>query len=185
MQPNHESSKVRFSELLSQVLPKMDKEMLDKVGFIAIDVSSSMRDIINREDIKKLLKSFVLAFDRIPILGVDTSIVERLQLSNGAINKLDSFQYNGGTDIPLALSEQNIRKGILLTDEDGWKQFSSNMRPKITYMIKSGSISVILSKQGKSMIIEKDLSREFGSLDVTSISKIIKGHIATQNTMLY
>ncbi|WP_448957505.1 hypothetical protein [Klebsiella michiganensis] len=105
---------------INTITPFLGKEGMH--GILLIDVSSSMRDIINNDDFNNLLTTLTdIKFLNAAL--IDTSITDFFNV--GEIEgKIRSAQYNKGTDLNNALAHlpENYNRITLLTDSEGKDQ---------------------------------------------------------------
>ena len=125
-----------FKQLLLESLPKstVKKEVRERLkemqfNLIAVDISGSMENLLDEESIVKILQIITYFSPSAKLLAIDTAVKKEWVEAKTGLQELLGLARNGGTDLPKALSNFDLERSIILTDDDGWNQLSNMRNP--------------------------------------------------------
>lgn len=125
-----------FKQLLLESLPKSTvkrevKEPLKEMQFdlIAVDISGSMKNSLYEESIVKILQMITCFSPSAKLLAIDTAVKKEWVKAETGLQELLGLARNGGTYLPKALSNFDLERSVILTDDDGWNQLSNMRNP--------------------------------------------------------
>lgn len=121
---------------LNGLLGAFDGNQFD---LICVDVSGSMKEPLEEEMILQLLHMLVHCSRSARLVAVDRTVREEWDYAESGLPKLLKLSRNGGTDISMALSEYDLKRALVLTDSEGFRQLSS----------KSQQIHLVIEVQTK------------------------------------
>jgi hypothetical protein len=137
--PGQQNELATFQELIRKALPPPPPvkttpgRMFD---LIAVDISGSMADRLKRAEALETLRWAVYSCPGARLLAVDTEVRVRLSASDEALRQLLALPRNRGTNLPQALSKEDYRRALVITDQDGWHQLErSGLKPKMALIL--------------------------------------------------
>lgn len=105
---------------------------------IIIDVSGSMSNYFSSEPIVNIIKLYTTTNPQAQLLAVNTYVKKKWDTAGKGYSELLKMPSGGNTDLPGALSAYNIKKGVIVTDTDGWSQvLKMSYRPLLTIEISN------------------------------------------------
>jgi hypothetical protein len=123
--PGNEVPRKDFRDLVRSMLPAPAPQpaiALGGVEVIAIDVSGSMKDVLERGQVRRMVELVVASSPKARIVAIDTSIRLRGPASGEFLQRVLDFHQNGRTDLPGALAGLDLNQAFVVTDSDGWNQ---------------------------------------------------------------
>ncbi|CAM3397823.1 hypothetical protein RHBI111906_12395 [Rhodothermus bifroesti] len=137
--PGEQKVLTDFQHLVREVLPSphLAGATPERVfDLIAVDISGSMEKQLERAEVLEMLRWAIHSSPGACLLAVDTEVRLRLNASDKALRQLLALPHNGGTNLPQALSKDDYRRGLVITDQDGWQQLeNSGLKPKMVLVL--------------------------------------------------
>ncbi|HXF68667.1 MAG TPA: hypothetical protein VNK89_02575 [Thermoflexus sp.] len=128
-----------FQRLVRDALPSpppVEAPVGRVFDLIAVDISASMADQLKRAEALEILRWAIHSSPGARLLAVDTEVQLRLNASDEALRQLLALPHKGGTNLPRALSQDDCRRGLVITDPDGWQQLeNSGLKPKMVLVL--------------------------------------------------
>jgi hypothetical protein len=128
--PEREDSFKIFKDSLLQSIPKpvnlIDEFPFEKLQFdlIAVDISASMSEALKEIKVLWILQVIVNTSPNAKLIAIDTEVKRNWPNAKIGLSELLELPKNGSTDLKKALSNHDLSKAVILTDEDGWQQIS-------------------------------------------------------------
>lgn len=129
--PNNLKETEIFKQELLDSLPESiakreDREAIKEMQFdlIALDISGSMKAIFKEKRVLRILQMIVNSSPTAKLLAIDTRVKKEWSKAKIGLQELLDLPKNGGTDLPNALSDCDLERSVVLTDNQGWNQLS-------------------------------------------------------------
>jgi hypothetical protein len=121
-----------FKHIVLEALPKaiVKKEVRESLkerqfDLIAVDISGSMENILGGENVLKILQMIIDFSPSAKLLAIDTVMKKEWANAGAGLQELLALPRNGGTDLPKALSNYDLERAVILTDNDGWMELNN------------------------------------------------------------
>ena len=109
---------------------------LKNIDLIVVDISGSMRHLLDNENVLKVLRTIVDLFPLARLLAIDTLVRGEWKRAKDGLQELLKLSRTGETDLVSVLSRYNMKKTIVLTDQQGWEQISAMIvRPYLSIVV--------------------------------------------------
>jgi len=144
--PGNEGLRKEFRNLISSLLPPPTPKLAasaSEIEIIALDISGSMRDVLDSGQVRKMVELAVASSPEAQIMAIDTSIRLRGPASEEFLQRVLDLPRKKGTDLPKALAGLDLVQAFVVTDSDGWGQLAkAGITPCLAIVTEDGVTEV-------------------------------------------